>query len=160
MALSLPGTGMATAVDIGDEKDIHPRDKQDVAHRLVLAAARVVYGEEVVSSGPLYQSMRIEGTRIRVKFSDLGSGLLIKDKYGYPRGFEIAGADGKFVWATAQLDGDSLLVSSEAVQQPVAVRYDWSNTPDGNLFNKEGLPALPFRTDAPDVDFKSGNWRH
>jgi sialate O-acetylesterase len=93
--------------------------------------------------------MQIEGNQIKIQFADLGSGLLIKDKYGYARGFEIAGADGKFVWAKARRDGDNLIVSSEAVPRPAAVRYDWSNTPDGNLFNKEGLPALPFRTDSP-----------
>ena len=149
MALSLPNTGMATAVDIGDEKDIHPRDKQDVAHRLALAAARVVYGENVVNSGPVYQSMQIEGNQIRIKFSDPGSRLLIKDKYGYGRGFEIAAADGKFVWAQARQDGQDILVFNDQVRGPTAVRYDWSNTPDGNIFNKEGLPALPFRTDSP-----------
>jgi sialate O-acetylesterase len=149
MALSLPYTGMATAVDVGDERDIHPRNKQDVAHRLALAAAKVAYGENIVTSGPVYRSMQIDGNQIKIEFSDLGSGLLIKDKYGYARGFEIAGADGKFVWAKARLDGDYVLVSSEVVPQPAAVRYDWSNTPDGNIFNREGLPALPFRTDSP-----------
>jgi len=149
MTLSLPHTGMATAVDIGDEKDIHPRNKQDLAHRLVLAAARVAYGENVVDCGPTYQSMQIEGDRIRIKFSDLGSGLLIKDKYGYARGFQIAGSDGKFHWAQARQDGQDVVVFSETVRQPIAVRYDWSNTPDGNVYNKEGLPAVPFRTDAP-----------
>ncbi len=136
-------------MDIGDEKDIHPRDKQDVAHRLALTAARVVYGENVVNSGPVYQSMQIEGNQIRIKFADLGSRLLIKDKYGYGRGFEIAAADGKFVWAQARQDGQDILVFNDQVRGPTAVRYDWSNTPDGNIFNKEGLPALPFRTGSP-----------
>ena len=149
MTLSLPDTGMATAIDIGDENDIHPKDKQDVAHRLVLAAAHVVYGDNVVYSGPTYQSMRIEGNHIRIKFSNIGSGLLIKDKYGYCRGFEIAAANGKFRWAQAQKEGDDVVVFNDAVSQPVAVRYDWSNTPDGSVYNKEGLPAPPFRTDAP-----------
>ena len=147
MALFLPATGMATAIDIGDENEIHPKDKQDVAHRLVLAAARVAYGDNVVYSGPTYQSMRIEGNRIRLEFSNIGSGLVIKDKYGYGRGFEIAAGDGRFRWAQAQRDGNSVVVFNDAVSQPVAVRYDWSNTPDGNVYNKEGLPALPFRTD-------------
>ena len=149
MTLSLPHTGMATAIDIGDEKDIHPKDKQDVAHRLVLAAAKTVYGENLAYSGPVYQSMAAEGNRIRIKFSQLASGLLIKDKYGYVRGFEIAGSDGKFVWAQAVKDGDDIVVFNEAVRQPGAVRYDWSNTPDGNLYNTADLPAIPFRTDAP-----------
>jgi len=149
MTLSLPHTGMATAIDIGDEKDIHPKDKQNVAHRLVLAAAKTVYGENLAYSGPVYQSMTAEGNRIRIKFSQLASGLLIKDKYGYVRGFEIAGSDGKFVWAPAVKDGDDIVVFNEAVRQPSAVRYDWSNTPDGNLYNTADLPAIPFRTDAP-----------
>ena len=149
MTLSLSATGMATAIDIGDENDIHPKDKQDVAHRLVLVAAHVVYGDNIVYSGPTYQSMQIEGNRIRIKFSSIGSGLLIKDKYGYGRGFEIAAADGKFRWAQAQQEGQDIVVFNDSVAQPVAVRYDWSNTPDGNVYNKEGLPAFPFRTDVP-----------
>jgi sialate O-acetylesterase len=144
--LSLPATGMATAVD---QTGGHPRDKQTVAHRLVLAAAKVAYGENIVYSGPVYQSMQIEGNRARIKFSNLGSGLLIKDKYGYARGFEIAATDGKYVWAQARQDGPDVLVSDDSIPHPVSVRYDWSNTPDGNVFNAEGLPATPFRTDAP-----------
>ena len=149
LALSLPHTGMATAVDVGDEHDVHPKNKQDVAHRLVLAAAHVVYGENLVSSGPVYQSMVVEGGRLRIKFSHVGSGILIKDKYGYLRGFEIAGDDARFRWAKAVKDGSDVIVWSEEVLHPAAVRYDWSNTPDGNLYNVEGLPAVPFRTDGP-----------
>jgi len=156
MALAVPRTGMATAVDVGDEEDIHPRDKRDVAHRLVLAAANVAYGEHVVASGPTYQSMQVEGDRIRIKFSNLGSGLLIKDKYGYARGFEIAGTDGKFRWARAVQDGEDIKVSSDAIRQPAAVRYAWSNTPDGNVFNQEGLPAVPFRTVGPRTESVNG----
>jgi sialate O-acetylesterase len=147
MALSLPDTGMATAIDLGEEDDIHPRDKQDVAHRLALVAARVVYGENIVDSGPMFQSMKIIGSLARITLTDLGDGLRIDDKYGYIRGFEIAGSDGEFQWAQARLDGREILVDSPGVAQPVAVRYDWSNTPDGNLFNEEGLPTVPFRTD-------------
>jgi sialate O-acetylesterase len=149
MALSLPGTGMATAIDIGDENDVHPGNKQDVAHRLVRAAAHVAYGEDIVHCGPTYRSMQVEGRRIRIKYSCLGSGLLVKDKYGYARGFQIAGADGIFHWAQAYRDGDDLLISGDSVERPVAVRYAWGNTPEVNVFNKEGLPAVPFRTDAP-----------
>lgn len=148
MTLSLSHTGMATAVDIGDEKDIHPRDKQDVAHRLVLAAAKTAYGENLVYSGPTYQSMQIEGSRVRIKFYSPGSGLVVKDKYGYGRGFEIAAADGKFHLAQARRDGQDIVVFNEAISQPVAVRYDWMNTPDGNVYNQDDLPAIPFRTDA------------
>jgi sialate O-acetylesterase len=149
LALALPQTGMATAVDIGNEQDIHPKDKQDVAHRLALAAANVVYNETIVDSGPTFKSMRIEGNKVRIKFSNLGHGLVLHDKYGYGRGFEVAGADRRFRWAGATLDEDDLIVAHPLVSMPVAVRYDWSNTPDGNLFNVDGLPALPFRTDAP-----------
>jgi sialate O-acetylesterase len=149
MALSLPRTGMCTAVDIGDANDIHPLNKQDVAHRLALAAAKVAYGENIVYAGPTYRSMQIEGDRIRIKFTNLGSGLLIKDKYGYVRGFEIAGVDGQFHWAHARQEGQDILVFNEPVQYPAAVRYDWSNLPDGNVYNQDGLPAVPFRTDEP-----------
>lgn len=149
MTLSTPATGMATAIDIGNEQDIHPKNKQDVARRLALAAAKIAYGEDVVFSGPVYRSMHVEGNRARIKFSNTGSGLSIKDNYGYVRGFEMAAADGRFRWARAELDGEDILVSSEDVSSPVAVRYSWSNTPDGNVYNKEGLPAVPFRTDAP-----------
>lgn len=146
MTLSLPATGMASVVD---QPDDHPRDKQTVGHRLVLTAAAVVYGEHIVDSGPVYKSMQIEGHQIRIKFSNVGSGLLVKDKYGAIRGFEIAAADSKFRWAQARKDGQDIVVFNDFVSQPVAVRYDWMNTPDGNLFNAEGLPATPFRTDAP-----------
>jgi sialate O-acetylesterase len=148
-ALALPHTGMAVAIDIGNAADIHPKDKQDVAHRLALAAERVAYAQHVVASGPSYRSMQIEGGRIRLKFASIGSGLELKDPQDRVRGFSIAGADGRFVWARARLDGTDVLVSSDAVSAPVAVRYDWGNTPDGNLYNREGLPAAPFRTDAP-----------
>jgi sialate O-acetylesterase len=156
MTLALRNTGMATAIDIGEENDIHPKDKQDVAHRLVLAAANVAYGEKILYSGPTYESMRIEGDRIRIKFSNLGTGLLVKDKYGYIRGFEIANADGKFHWAQARQDGDDILVFNAAISQPTAVRYDWMNTPDGNVYNAEGLPAVPFRTDGPNIEHRRG----
>jgi len=146
MALALPGTGMATAVD---QPEDHPRDKQTVAHRLALVAAKVVYGENIVATGPTYQSMEVESGRIRIRYSNLGSGLTIRDKYGYARGFEIAAANGKFVWAQARQDGTDILVFNESIPHPVSVRYDWSDTPDGNLYNVEGLPATPFRTDAP-----------
>lgn len=157
MALSVPATGMATAVDVGDEHDIHPRDKQTVAHRLVLAAARVAYGEKVIDSGPVFESLRAEGNRMRIRFSSLGSGLRVRDKYGYVRGFEVAGRDGRFHWAQARQDGDDIVVFSQDVLEPEAVRYGWSNTPDGNVFNEEGLPAPPFRTDAPQPPYAASD---
>lgn len=150
MALRVPNTGMATAIDIGNAVDIHPRNKKDVGHRLALVAFRVASGKSgVVDSGPRYQSMRIEGQRIRIRFSNLGSGLMIKDEYEHVRGFEIAGADGRFYPARALTDGQDILVFSGSVEKPTAVRYDWSGNPDGNIANREGLPALPFRTDGP-----------
>lgn len=151
MALSESKTGMATAIDIGNQIHIHPRDKREVGHRLALVAFRVAYGESnVVDSGPRYQSMRIEGQRARICFSNIGSGLLIKDEYGYVRGFEIAGADGLYSSALALPNGNDVVVFSESVKEPKAVRYDWSGTPDGNIYNREGLPAVPFRTDSPE----------
>jgi sialate O-acetylesterase len=149
MTLSVPGTGMASTIDIGNEHDIHPSNKQDVGHRLALAAAKVAYGENVVDSGPTYLSMKTENQQIRIQFSNVGSGLLIRDKYGYGRGFEIAGTDGKYQWAQARLDGQDIIVSSPLVAHPTAVRYAWSNTPDGNVYNREELPAVSFRTDGP-----------
>lgn len=145
--LSLPNTGMATAIDIGEEKDIHPKNKQDVAKRLALAAEKVAYHENIVYSGPTYKTMKVEGDKVRLSFDNTGSGLWAKDKYGYIRGFAIAGENKKFVWAKAYQDGNDVIVYSEKLKQPIAVRYNWGNSPDGNLYNKENLPAVPFRTD-------------
>ena len=148
MTLSVPRTGMATAIDIGEAKDIHPRNKQEVGRRLALAARAIAYGEQLVHSGPIYRagSLKIEGGNARVSFDHAGGGL--EARGGGPlKWFAIAGADRRFVWADARIDGDSVVVSSPNVASPVAVRYDWSSNPDGNLANKEGLPASPFRTD-------------
>jgi sialate O-acetylesterase len=149
MALSVSGTGMASSIDIGDEQDIHPSNKQDVGHRLALNAAKVAYGEDVVDSGPTYQSMKTENQQIRIRFANVGSGLVLRDKYGYGRGFEIAGTDGIYHWAQARLDGQDIVVSSPFVAHPTSVRYAWSNTPDGNVYNREGLPGVSFRTVKP-----------
>jgi sialate O-acetylesterase len=145
-ALSLAATGMASAIDIGDRSDVHPKNKQDVAHRLALAATKVAYGENVVYSGPVYRSIHLEPGRIRLEFSSTGSGLRVRGREHELRGFAVAASGGPFVWARALLDGNDVIVSSEAVPNPAMVRYDWGNTPDGNLYNAEGLPALPFRT--------------
>jgi sialate O-acetylesterase len=153
-ALALPRTGMAVAIDVGDAADIHPRDKQTVAHRLALAAERVAYDGSSVASGPRYRSMQREGDQIRLHFDDDGSGLVFRDapeSRDVGRGFSIAGPDGRFHWATARIDGLDVLVSSAEVPAPSAVRYDWGNTPEGNLYNRAGLPAPPFRTDAPAI---------
>ena len=146
-ALALPNTGMATTIDIGEENNIHPKNKQDVAHRLVLAAEKIAYNENIVYSGPTYKTMKVKGNKVRLSFDNVGAGLWVKDKYGYIRGFAIAGADKKFVWARAFEEGDNVIVYAESIAKPVAVRYNWGNTPDGNLYNKENLPAVPFRTD-------------
>jgi sialate O-acetylesterase len=146
MALELPNTGMAVAIDIGDAEDIHPKNKQEVGRRLALNALKLVYGKDVVYSGPIYKSMTAEGNKIRIAFDHTGGGLVAKDK-GKLLGFAIAGADKKWVWADAVISGDKVIVSSDYVPQPVAVRYAWAANPLCNLYNKEGLPASPFRTD-------------
>lgn len=147
-ALSLPFTGMATAIDIGEENNIHPKNKQDVAHRLALVAEKTAYGEQVVSSGPTFDKMIVEGDKIRIKFNNTGSGLMTKDESGNAHGFAIAGADRKFIWAKAYQDGnDIIIIVDNKIKQPIAIRYGWSNLPNGNLYNKENLPAIPFRTD-------------
>lgn len=148
MALALPKTGQALTIDIGDPADIHPRNKQEVGRRLSLIALHNDYGRtDLVYSGPQYRSMEIEGNKAILSFDHIGSGLITKERYGYLKGFTIAGADGKFVWAQAKIDGDKVVVWSDCVSEPVAVRYNWGNNPDGTLYNAEGLPAVPFRTD-------------
>jgi sialate O-acetylesterase len=147
--LALKNTGMAVATDIGERKNVHPKNKQDVGDRLARIALANIFGRKIEFSGPAYESMKIEGSAIRVNFSHLGGGLVAKG--GEPlKWFEIAGADKQFVSATANIVGDSVVVSSPEVTAPIAVRYAWVNFPDGcNLFNAAGLPAAQFRTDAP-----------
>ncbi|HEX6426897.1 MAG TPA: sialate O-acetylesterase [Niastella sp.] len=146
--LSLPNTGMAVITDIGEWNDIHPLNKADVGKRLALWAQKQAYGDQkVVYSGPLYQSMKIQGNKVVLQFTNTGSGLVAKGnnelKY-----FAIAGADKKFVWAKATIEGNKVKVWSDQVAAPVAVRYAWADNPEGaNLYNKEGLPASSFRTD-------------
>jgi sialate O-acetylesterase len=147
-ALSLPNTAMAVAIDLGEWNDIHPLNKKDVGKRLALAAQRIAYNDmDVISSGPIYQSMEIKGDSIILTFSDTGSGLMVKGG-GELKHFAIAGQDKKFVWATAKIVDDKVIVWSEKVKKPAAVRYAWADNPEGaNLYNKEDLPASPFRTD-------------
>jgi len=142
--LGLANTGMAVATDIGNPDDIHPTNKQDVGLRLALAARAITYGEKVAYSGPLFRQATPEGSAMRIWFDHTGSGFTAKG--GALRGFEIAGADGKFVAAEARIDGATVLVSSPSVTAPSHVRYAWSDNPDGNLYNREGLPASPFRS--------------
>lgn len=146
LTLALPNTGMAVIIDIGEANDIHPKNKQDVGKRLAFWALAQTYGRKLVYSGPLYKSMQVEGSRVTLHFDHVGSGLVASG--GEPlKGFAIAGADRKFVWADAKIDGDTVVVSSDQVAEPAAVRYAWADNPVCNLYNKEGLPASPFRTD-------------
>ena len=146
MTLSLPKTGMAVIVDIGHPTDIHPKNKQDVGKRLSLWAQSQVYGKELPEySSPLYDALKVEDNKARVTFKHVGGGLVAKgDKL---TGFSVAGEDKVFVWADAKIDGSSVVVSSDKVAKPAAVRYAWADYPDCNLYSKEGLPASPFRTD-------------
>jgi sialate O-acetylesterase len=145
-ALALPATGMAVSIDIGEGNDIHPVNKRDVGYRLAMAARRVAYGEkQIVHSGPLYRAMKITGRKITVMFSNVGGGLVAKG--GTLTWFEICGADNQFVPAKARIEHNAIVVWSDDVPAPVAVRYAWAGNPEGaNLYNKEGLPASPFRT--------------
>lgn len=144
--LSLSNTGMATIIDIGDADDVHPRNKQDVGYRLWQSARKVVFGEDIIHSGPMYRGHLINGNTIELSFDFIGDGFELKgsDKV---LGFEIAGADKIFRWADAHIDGDKIIISSEAIANPVAVRYAWADNPDVSLYNSVGLPAVPFRTD-------------
>ncbi len=167
-ALSLPNTGLAVLIDVGEAADIHPRSKKVVGHRLALAAQALAYGEKVNFSGPIYSSMRIEGDSVRVHFDHLGGGLvaqplpaIFKPRSNQPetlpldppspksslQGFTICGKDRKWVWADAEVDGDTVIVRSPEITAPIAVRYAWGDNPTCNLYNKAGLPACPFRSD-------------
>lgn len=146
--LSLPNTGMIVTTDIGNPADIHPKNKQDVGKRLAAIALHNVYGESNEYSGPMYASMTTEGNKVRISFTHTGSGLIVKDKYGYIKGFEISGTDRIFHYAQAAIDGNTVVVYADDVTSPVAVRYGWSDDAgEDNLFNREGFPAAPFRTD-------------
>lgn len=146
--LALPATGMAVAIDIGEWNDIHPLNKKDIGYRLSLAARKVAYGEtNLVYSGPVFRSMKKEGSRIYLQFDHIGSGLAVKGD-GMLKEFAIAGSDRKFVWAKAEIMGDQVVVWSDHVADPEAVRYAWGDNPaNANLINRDGLPASPFRTD-------------
>jgi sialate O-acetylesterase len=140
-----PKVGVAIAIDVGDDRDIHPRDKQTVGQRLALNALAIAYGKNIVYSGPVYEGMKVVDGKARLSFKHVGSGLVAKG--GKLTGFAVAGEDKKFVWADAVVDGETIVVSSPNVAQPAAVRYAWADNPECNLYNQEGLPAVPFRTD-------------
>jgi sialate O-acetylesterase len=158
--LSEPNSGQAVTIDIGEGDDIHPRNKRDVGYRLSLAARHLAYGEDLVWSGPTYRGHSIRDGSVAIEFDHVGSGLQAVERptdapraegdarAGVLTGFAIAGPDRRFVWADARIEGDRVIVSSSSVSQPVAVRYAWADNPvSANLFNVEGLPASPFRTD-------------
>ena len=146
-SLSVPNTAMAVAIDLGEWNDIHPDNKKDVGERLALAARRIVYGENVVHSGPIYESAIINGNKITIRFTHTGGGLITNDGEELSE-FAIAGDDKKFVWAKAKIEGHTIVVWNDAIPEPRYVRYAWADNPvNPNLFNKEGLPASPFRTD-------------
>jgi len=147
MALKLPKTGQAVIIDIGEARNIHPKNKQDVGSRLGLAARKIAYGQELCFSGPVYESMTVKGGEVALKFSNTGAGMVAKGG-GKLTGFALAGKDKKFVRADAKIQGkDTVVVSSDKVKAPVAVRYAWADNPECNLYNKALLPADPFRTD-------------
>ena len=147
-ALSVPKTGMVVTADTGEEREMHPADKQDVGHRFALLAEKMVYGQQdVTAAGPAFSSMDINGGKVVLTFTHTDGGLVATS--GTLKGFAIAGADGRFLWANAQLSGNKVIVQSPDVPEPLAVRYGWADFPDGNLANGNGLPAAPFRTDAP-----------
>ncbi len=145
--LSLPKTGIAVAIDIGEWNDIHPLNKKDVGHRLAVNAEHLAYNyKKIVYSGPIYKSSKIVGDKIEISFSSIGGGLVAKD--GDLKYFSIAGVDKKFVWAKAKIENDKVVVWSDDVANPTIVRYAWADNPEGaNVYNKEGLPASPFTTE-------------
>ncbi|UII34508.1 sialate O-acetylesterase [Fulvivirga ulvae] len=146
MTLSLPNTGMACIIDIGEADDIHPLNKQEVGRRLALIANKLVYKQNIIASGPQYKSFKTEGNKVRISFTHTGSGLTTKDGKEVT-GFAVAGEDKQFYWAKAEIDGDKVVVYADKVKSPKSVRYAWADNPVSNLINFEGLPAVPFRTD-------------
>ncbi len=147
--LQLKNTGMATIIDVGMADNIHPTDKQTVGYRLSLAGLKVAYGQSLVYTGPTYKEMKIDGNKIYIAFENVGKGLKVNNLYGYINGFSIAAENGSFKWAKASVvNENTIVVSSESVDKPVAVRYGWADNPDDlNLYNMEDLSANPFRTD-------------
>jgi len=146
----VPNTAMAVTIDCGDSTMIHPTNKQPVGNRLSLAARALAYNEKIEYSGPLYKSYEVKGNNVEISFDHIGKGLSSKD--GDLIGFTIAGEDKKFVPASAIIKGNSVVVSSPDVNNPIAVRYAFINFNHGNLYNKDGLPASPFRTDVEGAD--------
>jgi sialate O-acetylesterase len=155
-SLSVSNTGMAVAIDLGEWNDIHPDNKKTVGERLALIAKKLAYGENILYSGPLYLSSAIDGNKITISFTNTGGGLMTSDGED-PAEFAIAGADKKFVWAKAKIEGDKIVVWNDDIPAPIYFRYAWADNPvNPNLYNKEarpdgsvgqGLPASPFRNE-------------
>jgi len=146
-SLAVHYTGMAVAIDVGEWNDIHPDNKKAVGDRLALVALKIAYHEQLVDAGPLYQSFVADGNRLIISFTNTGTGLTTSDGEA-PAEFAIAGADKKFVWAHTKIEGNRVVVWSESVPEPKYVRYAWADNPvNPNVYNQEGLPASPFRTD-------------
>ena len=143
----VPKYGLAVITDVGDKDDIHPTKKEPVGARLALLAQKIAYGKNIVAEGPTFKSMKVKGNEAVLSFDNVGGGL--EPKNADLTGFAIAGDDGKFVWAKARVEGNKVVVNAPSVEKPTAVRYGWADFPVVNLANKEGLPASPFRTDAP-----------
>jgi sialate O-acetylesterase len=144
-AKTVPNTGLAVTIDVGDSKNLHPPRKAEIGDRLALWALGTTYGRQIVYSGPIYESMKITGNEIHIRFRYVGDGLEARGEA--LKGFSIASADRKFHWADARIEGDEVVVSGREVRSPLAVRYAWAGSPECNLYNKNGLPASPFRTD-------------
>jgi sialate O-acetylesterase len=149
MTLRLANTGMAVTTDLGNPDNVHPRNKEDVGKRLAASALANTYHLPItIFGGPTFQSVDFKKTQAVLSFQNLGKGWRVKDQYGYIKGFEIAGEDKKFYYAQARMEGEKLIVWNDKVTDPKSVRYGWTDAPiDANLFNQEGFPALPFRTD-------------
>jgi sialate O-acetylesterase len=147
-SLSVPNAGMAVTIDLGEWNDLHPDNKGDIGYRLALAAEKIAYGEkDIVYSGPIYQSAKIEGNKIIITFNNIGGGLISIDGEELAQ-FAISGTDKKFVWAKAKIEGNTVVVWNDDIANPAFVRYAWADNPeDANLYNKEGIPASPFTTD-------------
>src|SRR5436853_981591 len=141
----LTNVGLAVITDVGEKDDIHPKKKEPVGARLALAARGIAYGEKIEYSGPLYKSLKVKGDRAVLSFNHAGCGLEARD--GELKGFAICGADKKFVWGKAEIEGEKVVVTSTEVSKPIAVRYGWADFPVVNLWNKANLPASPFRSD-------------
>ncbi|MDI1248821.1 MAG: sialate O-acetylesterase [Lacunisphaera sp.] len=149
-----PHTAMVVTTDVGDAENIHPTRKRPVGERLALAALALTYGQPVEYSGPVFSRMTIEGNRAVITFQHAGGGLMAKGDA--LKGFTMAGMDGKFVPARAEIQDSTVVVTAEGIDPPAAVRYGWANVPDVNLYNREGFPAVPFRTDSAVPDTLSG----